>query len=160
MLMKSIQEEGLVQAVKDTWVKTGHEVKIDAKASKELDWLERKLAGFGIERPLMKDLETMALEQGIKKERLKMLMTYLGKQGKVYFFENEFFYTPVIDHARLTLFKDLSGKPAGINEKELRELLDATKKTSQVLLKIFINEGIVEKRTFYVHITEKGKKSL
>ena len=108
----------------------------------------------------MKDIEVMALDEGIKKDRLKMLLSFLGSQGKVYFFENDFIYTPIVDKTRNILLKDLSNKPNGINEKEVRELLGGTKKMVQVLLSIFINENVIEKKTFYIHITEKGKSKI
>jgi len=160
LLMQAILEEGLIREVKGTWVLAGHEVKVDPKTSGQLDWLETKLRGFGLDRPLMKDIEVMALDEGIKKDRLKMLLSYLGGQDKVYFFENDFVYTPIVDRTRNILLKDLSHKPAGINEKEVRELLGGTKKMVQVLLSIFAAEGVVEKKTFYIHITEKGKSKI
>jgi selenocysteine-specific elongation factor len=160
LLMKKIHKQGLVKEVEGTWASAGHVVKVDNKIKGELEWLEDRLSAFGMDRPLMKDLEALALEQGIRKERLKMLLTYLGKEDKVYFFENDFIYNPILDQARTKLLKYLSDKAEGINEKQLRDLLGATKKMSQVLISIFINEGVIEKKTFYVHITEKGKQSL
>jgi hypothetical protein len=53
---------------------------------------------------------------------------------------------------------ELKDKERGINEKEFRLLLNSTKKLVQLLLDIFIAEGIVIKPTFYILLTEKGKK--
>jgi len=160
LLMNSILQDGLVKEISGTYAMADHKVKVDPKTTGQLKWLENKLIAFGMDRPLMKDLETMALDQSIKKERLKMLLTYLGSQGKVYFFENDFIYTPILDKARSILLKDLAHKPDGINEKEFRDLIQGTKKMAQVLLSIFINEEIVEKKTFYIHITKKGEGKL
>jgi hypothetical protein len=160
LLMQNMHNQGLLEEVGGTWALVEHEVKVDSKTKGELQWLEERLKAFGMDRPLMKDLEALALEQGIRKERLKMLLSYLGNEDKVHFFENDFIYKPILEQARNTLLRDLSDKPAGINEKQLRDLLGATKKMSQVLISIFINEGVIEKKTFYVHITDKGKKSL
>lgn len=157
LLMESIRAEGLVRDVRNTWVIADHKVKVDPKTKEQLGWLESKLQSFGMDRPLMKDMEAISLEQGINKDRLKMLLSYLGSQGKVFFFENDFVYTPVLDNVRTKLLKHLSDKPQGINEKQFRELISGTKKMAQVLLSIYINEGVVEKKTFYIHITEKGK---
>jgi len=63
----------------------------------------------------------------------------------------------VVQRCRNLLLKELLLKPDGIIEKEFRLLIDGTKKIIQFLLRIFIDEGVIEKKTFFIHITEKGK---
>ena len=46
----------------------------------------------------------------------------------------------------------------GINEKEFRELIQGTRKFVQVILGLFIAEGIVTKPSFFVLITENPLK--
>jgi hypothetical protein len=113
-----------------------------------------------MEKPSMADLENSAQGRNISKDQLKTLLTFLANEGKVHFIENDVIHADIVRRAKDILLNELIHKERGINEKEFRELIDGTKKIVQVLLGLFIQEGIVTKETYYIHITEKGKKLL
>jgi hypothetical protein len=109
---------------------------------------------------MVSDIEAKAHHEKINKDRLKMLLKYLNKKGKLIFNEGEYIHSSIVDKCRKVLLEKIVVKEDGINEKEFREMINGTKKLVQMLLGIFIEEGIVVKPTFYILITEKGKKIL
>jgi len=87
-----------------------------------------------------------------------MMLKYLGKEKKLVFYQGEYVHVNIVNNSRKLLLNTLAQKDDGINEKQFRELINGTKKITQFLLGCFLEEGIVSKASFYIHITEKGRK--
>jgi selenocysteine-specific elongation factor len=155
-LDKMLEDEKLIR-VGATWSLADHKVKIDPRTKDQLEWLEYKIKGFGMQKPTLKELEAMANQEKINKGKLKMLLSFLARDGKIYFNGEEFLHTSFLSSIRNNLLNKLLDSPRGINEKEFRLLIDGTKKMVQVLINIFTNEGVIEKQKFYLFITEKGR---
>ncbi len=158
--LNSMVEDEQLKMVRDTWALATHKVKIDPRTKEQLAWLEYKIEGFGMQKPTLKELEAKANEEKINKGKLKMLLSYLSREGKIYFNGEDFIETPLLNSIRTKLLRELLNKPRGINEKEFRLLFDTTKKMVQVLINIFTSEGVIEKQKFYLFITEKGRDFL
>lgn len=156
--LMQMSTEDKLKKVGATWAISGHKVKIDPRTKGQLEWLENKIKGFGMQKPTLNELNFMANQEKINKGKLKMLLSFLAREGKIYFDGGEFMHTSFLDLMRNKLLKALSAKPRGMNEKEFRLLIDGTKKMVQVLINIFVQEGVIEKQTFYLMITEKGKR--
>ncbi len=150
-------EKAELKKVGSTWALAGHTVKIDRRTGEQLQWLERTVENFGIQRTAFGELEERAVSEKINKNKLKMLLNYLSQEGKIFFNGEDFIHSAVLDSVRNKLLRELAGKPRGINEKEFRLLIGTSKKTVQLLIGIFIQEGVIEKRTFYIYITDKGR---
>ena len=159
-LLKKIQNEGKIISINETWALADHKVKIDSRTREQIDWVDEELERFGMEKPSMANLEPFALNRNITRDQLKAILVFLSKENKVYLFDQDFIHANIAGQARELLLADLIKKDRGVNEKEFRELIQGTKKIVQLLLALFIKEGIVTKETFYIHITEKGKKLL
>lgn len=156
-MMQLIAEEDLIKKVKNTWSVSDHEVTIDKKTITQLQWLETAVLDVGFDKPVEGDLADLALDQRIKKDQLKMMLRYLGQEGKIIFHDGDFIHTTILEKCRKITLQDLKDKERGINEKEYRVLLNGTKKFSQMILAFFIAEGLIIKPTFYILLTEKGK---
>lgn len=87
-------------------------------------------------------------------------MQYLAANDKIFFNGEDILHNSLVRKIRLKLLQNLSENPRGINEKEFRLLVDGTKRVIQALVNLFVQEGIIEKQTFYLLITEKGKELL
>jgi selenocysteine-specific elongation factor len=159
-LLKKLQADGKIKSVNDTWALSGHRVRIDEKTQEQINWVEDELRRYGMEKPLMADLEQSALSRNISRDQLKTFLAFLANEDKVFFYENDFIHAEIAGKARSMLLSSLRSKERGINEKEFRELIGGTKKVVQLLLGLFIQEGIVTKETYYINITEKGMSLL
>ncbi|OYT12305.1 MAG: selenocysteine-specific translation elongation factor [Bacteroidetes bacterium 4572_114] len=158
--LTQMSTEDKLKKVGTTWAISGHKVKIDPRTKGQLEWLEHKIKGFGMQKPTLKELEPMANREKINKGKLIMLLNFLSNEGKIYFNGGEFMHTSFLDLMRNKLLKALSTRPRGMNEKEFRLLIDGTKKMVQVLINIFVQEGVIEKQTYYLMITKKGMESV
>ncbi|MFO8130081.1 MAG: selenocysteine-specific translation elongation factor [Bacteroidales bacterium] len=157
-LLEQLHSEGRVRKEGNTWALKEHRPVIDQKTQDDLQWLEQEIRSCGLEMPALKDLEIIARERNIHGEALKMMLVYLAWEGKIHFRGKEILHAPIIEESRKRLLKALLGRPRGINEKEFRELVGGTKRSVQLLLNLFLEEGIVRKETFYVYVTEKGRE--
>ena len=108
--------------------------------------------------PNLEKIEELALSEKIKKDKLKMMLKYLARQNKLVSYQGDFLHTAVVEKARSMLVNVLKDKERGINEKEIRLLLNSTKKFVKLIVGILIEEGIVYQKTFYIILSEKGKE--
>jgi selenocysteine-specific elongation factor len=156
-LLEILHQNEQIKKVGTSWALVSHNVKIDMRTQEQLNWLEQTLSNYGMENPLDSEIEEKALANKIPKDRLKMMLKYLGRQKKVIFYEGDYLHYFIVDKCRNLLLNYLKDKPNGINEKEFRLLINGTKKIVQTLQGIFIEEGIISKRSFFIDITDKGK---
>jgi hypothetical protein len=126
----------------------------------QIDWLEKTIHDFGMQKTSYAELETLALKRNFNKGLLKMLLNYLVRKSRIFYDGEDVIHQTMVESARQNLLKTLAAKANGINEKEFRELIGGTKKIVQVLIDLFIDEGIIEKRTFYLMITDEGREYL
>jgi selenocysteine-specific elongation factor len=162
-LLVSMQQNGSIRPSGSTWMRDEFKVAIDLKMQEALSWIGTTIEGFGVQRSVATDMESLvsaAQSKGLSKQKLMMLLNYLVKQGTLYFHDDDYIHRSVVDKCRNLLLTDLMHKEAGINEKEFRLLIDSTKRLVQTLIGIFVSEGSIAKQTFYLRITEKGKKML
>lgn len=156
-LLLSLEKENKIKNVRGTWALKEHCVKIDEKTAIKLKWLEDTLKKYNKQTPLLKEVETKAFSKRINKENLKMLLKYLVNNGILKLTEGEYIHVDIINEVRKTLLVELNSKERGINEKEFRLLINSTKTFIKTIIRIFVEEGIITKSEFYIHITEKGK---
>ena len=134
-----------------------HQVHIDKKTQQQLDWLETTLLTYNKQTPLNKEIEAGAYAQKISREHLKLLLKYLVHAGKVHTSEGEYIHAKIVEEIKRKLIPVLIEKERGINEKEFRLLFDSTKNFVKTMIRILVDEGLITKSEFYIHITEKGK---
>jgi selenocysteine-specific elongation factor len=159
-LLDALQKVGIIRQSGTTWLLGGFQVTIDKKMQESLDWLDRTIEQYGVQKSVateMEQLQTAAQDRGITRQKMMMMMMYLAKEGILYFHDDDYLHRTVVDRCRNLLLADLRHKEAGINEKEFRLLIDGTKRIVQVLIGIFIQEGSIIKQSFYLRITAKGK---
>ncbi len=159
-LLQRMNKDKVIERTESTWRLMGHSVKPDPKTLKQLSWLEGELKNYQMQKPVMAEIESSAQSNKITKDRLKMLLTFLAKTNKVYSHNNDYIHSSIVDKCRKTLLHELENKEQGINEKEFRLLINGTKKICRLLLDIYEKENIVVKKSFFIHITEKGKNLL
>jgi hypothetical protein len=87
-----------------------------------------------------------------------MLLKFLARKGKIIFHQGEYLHASIVEKSRKTLFDILKDRERGMNEKEIRLLLDSTKKFVKLIIAIFVEEGTVHQQTFYIMMTDKGKE--
>lgn len=159
-ILDKLRSEGALKRVGNTFALKSHEVKLDRKTSDLLEWLEETIERSGMQRATFNEVEAIAQIKNIRKGQLLMMLQYLAANDKIFFNGEDVLHKSLLTKIRQTLLHKLTESPRGINEKEFRLLISGTKKIIQTLIALFVREGIIEKKTFYLHITEKGRKFL
>lgn len=162
-MLVSLEQAGKIRQSGPTWMLGDFKVVIDPKTQEGLLWLDKEIEGFGVQKSVATEMETLisaAQSRGISKQKLLMILNYLVKKDTLYFHDDDYIHRTVVDKCRKLLLTELLHKETGINEKEFRLLIGGTKRLVQTLVGIFVHEGSVIKQTFYLRITEKGKKML
>jgi selenocysteine-specific elongation factor len=157
-LLKKLSHNKTITRAADTWALERHRVTLDSKTQENLLWLEEVIRNYGMQAPVNEDIEALALARNIGKGKVKMMIAYLARQSRLILTGSDYLHASVVDVCRTKLLKTLATKEKGINEKEFRELIGGTRKITQLLISIFLSEEIIAKRTFYLLITEKGRK--
>ena len=156
-LLESLEKGRAIRKVGNTWSLVTHQVTIDKKTQQQIDWLEKNLLSYDSQTPLNKELEAEAYKQKINRDNLKLLLKYLVHAGKIRASEGEYIHTNIVEKVKRKLMPLLVEKERGINEKEFRLLFDSTKNFVKTMIRILVDEGLITKSEFYIHITEKGK---
>ena len=120
--------------------------------------VEEIILDSGMLRSSLKEFEVLTQQIQIRKNRLIQLLQHLAAKDRIYLIGDDVLHASIVDNARKVLLAKLLVSPRGINEKEFRNLINGTKKGVQLLIAQFTKEGIIEKQTFYLHITGKGKE--
>jgi len=157
-ILEQLLEAEKIKTISKTFALKGHTVKPDKKMQQQLNWINFVVGNIGLQRLTLSELEKKAENENIKRGQLKMLIQFLASRGEIYFNGEDILPANAVDKARLALLHDLATKPNGINEKEFRELIDAPRKTIQVLIDIFTKEEFISKETFYLHLAPKGRQ--
>jgi selenocysteine-specific elongation factor len=156
-LIRKANQNNLIKRVANTWALIDHAVKIDQKTQDQLQWIEDYIKGCGMNKPLFEELQEAALDQRIPKDKIRKMISWLAGKQKIVVHEADFLHKDNLDKCRTIILNDLVHRERGINEKDFREMLGCSKKMTQLLLGIFLEEGIISKRSFFIDITEKGR---
>jgi hypothetical protein len=129
-----------------------HQIVIDKKTSLQLKFIEELFLSSGMEIIPQKKIEEKTKAERINKDKLKMHLSYLINQRKLYFYQGDYIHQEIVSPARTLLVKELQENEKGINEKEVRILLNATKRFTQVLIGILIKNQTIIKDRFYIKL--------
>lgn len=151
---------GKLKIVGASFALKDHNASFDRKAEEQMRRLEQMILDSGMVRSSLRELEALAQQNQIRKTQLNSLLQHLTVKSRIYLIGDDVLHAGIVDNARKLLLAKLSVSPRGINEKEFRTLIDGTKKGVQLLITLFLKEGIISRQTFYLHITEKGKALL
>jgi selenocysteine-specific elongation factor len=160
LLLGTMSDAGTLKNVDKTFALKSHRTAMDKKQQEALEWLRDTLKYNKLNRLTLKELEQKAHEGSIKKSTLAQLIQYMQMRHELYTDGEDVLDAASVDASRLLLLHALTQAPRGLNEKEFRELTNAPRKTIQMLIDIFVKEGVITKETFFLHITETGKSLL
>lgn len=164
-LLKKMKSGDLIEIYQNTWIIAGHQPAIDSKTQSEIDWLEKTILGYKDEKPVQPEIEKLASERNIPKQKVKMYFSLLASKGKIRIFNNDCVHTRILDEYRSILLKHLADKPDGISIPDYKSVLGGTKPFRALIGEIFESEKIIQ----YVHgsgldtrilITPSGMKLL
>ena len=156
-LLNKMEKEGIIGKYKNTWISKDHKVIIDSKTEDDLDWLEQEIKEYGMQKPVMADIEEDAKERKITRDKFKLYLKYLVQQNKVHYYEGDYIHKTIVDKCRNIMLEELKNNKEGVNDGEFKALINGTRKICPVLTGIFETEKIIARKGVNMIITEKGR---
>ncbi len=156
LLLQAMIEKDTLKNAGKTFALRSHRAAMDKKQQEALEWLRESLKNNRLNRLTLKELGEKAHERNIKKNTINQLIRFLQARKEIYTDGEDVLDAAAVDASRYTILRALAKAPRGLNEKEFRELVDAPRKTVQMLIEIFVKEGVIKKETFFLHITPEG----
>lgn len=157
LMLGAMIESGVLKNVGKTFALKSHRAAMDKKQQEALEWLRDTLKFNRLDRLTLKELEQKAHERNIKKSTLTQLIQFMLSCKELYTDSEDVLDAAIVNSTRMKLLRALAEAPRGLNEKEFREMTNAPRKTIQMLIEIFMKEGVITKETFYLHITSLGR---
>ncbi|MEA3444094.1 MAG: selenocysteine-specific translation elongation factor [Bacteroidota bacterium] len=155
-LLHKLNKNKKIRIEKNTWILFDYSVKLDKKTEEDINWLEKTIKDFDVQKPIYSEIEEMAFGRKIKKGKLMMMLRYLGEKKKIVFHENDFIHSDMVNKVRPLMLKALTKK--GLSEGDFRNLFGGTKKIIHPLMAIYIKEGIITREINIINITAKGQE--
>ena len=157
LLLKRLESSNKIKFINGKWILSTHKVFIDNKMAENIEWLEKTLLSYDMQKPVISDIEAKAKEQGLRKDMLNMILKYLNQTKKLYFTDNEYIHSSIVDKCRKEILTEMIKSGRGLNEGDFRKIISGTKKIVIPLIKIYISEGILTQKENIIYITPKGE---
>ncbi|GAB4287065.1 MAG: selenocysteine-specific translation elongation factor [Marinilabiliales bacterium] len=159
-LLQLMIDEKILDKYQQSYILYNFKPEIDENIKDNVNWLEQVLLDYGLQKPVIQDIEALAVEKKISKDELKNYFTYLVNHNKVVNYQSDFLHKTIVDDCRKKILVHLFKNPV-INISEFRQVLQATKKICPVLIGIFENEKIIKTKpigtNLEIEITDNGK---
>ena len=164
LLLSEMERDGLIEKNKNTWIIKGYKATIDQKTREEIQWLEKEILQYDLQKPVLSEIEERSIIQKISKHNFKMYLSFLIREGKVYFFKNEIIHIDFVNKFRPVLLNELLDKESGIEINEFKNKINATKRFCALLIEIFEAEKLISvdrtKLSTRIFITKAGEKKV
>jgi selenocysteine-specific elongation factor len=163
LLLEKLKNLQNIEQYQNSWIKKGHKPIIDEKTQKQINFLEKLIKDFGDEKPVYQEIEASCQSEGINKQYLRLLMTYLANHGKIKYFNNDFIHMDIYQSSKAIILKALINNNGVLHYQNFKEVLPCTKKMRILLGDIFEFEKIIsivhgQDIETRIELTQKGKE--
>lgn len=143
LLLAEMEKNEQIERYKNSWIIKGFRPVIDQQSINEINWLENEIKNYGLVKPVLLEIEEKAAISKIPKSKLKMYLTYLARQKKIYFYQSDFIHASVVDQYRNVLLDMLKDKAGGIEINDFKDKIGATKRFCNLLVSIYESQKIL-----------------
>lgn len=157
-LLKKIEKDGTIKKKDKTWILSNHKPAITADEKYQIDMLESMLLGYGMQTPLISEIEAFASKNKIQKDHLKQYLKYMVNDKRLYFIEDNYIHAKIVDECRMKLLKELDKNNKGITIAEFRNIVGGNRKICLLLMAIYDAECVTLRKDDSRYITDKGRK--
>jgi selenocysteine-specific elongation factor len=162
LLLSKMKGEHAIERFENTWIISGYKPSFDEKTMKQIALTEEIILTFEDELPSLSVIEEKAAENGLPKQKLKQLLSYLQSIGKIKYLKEDFVHAHIAGKYRNILLKALIDKPGGIGIAEYKIIVPCTKRMRAFLGEIYESEKLIQ---FHygqnietrIEITQQGK---
>jgi hypothetical protein len=160
LLLQELVRNGKLAKVNHTYALAGRSVVLSGEERERAAVVEALVKEYGMQAPIMAELEKKAGQRRIDPKALRAILKYLTEAKVLYGMEGTFLHQGIVDGCRGKLLHALAGKAEGLTVAAFRDLVQGNRKLCLLLLAIYEREGVVERVGDVRVITEKGMNIL
>jgi selenocysteine-specific elongation factor len=154
--LDELQKEKILDKRESTYAISSHNITLSTKNHTQINWVDQFILNQRMKAPLWSELTERAHRREINEKYLKQILFYLVKKKRIIHNNGEFLHSLNVSPIRIEILKYLSKNPQGISVSEFRDLINANRKISLIMLNIFDDEEIIVRKDDKRFITDKG----
>ncbi len=158
--LEELLNEDILDKRESTYALKSHVVELLTKDHIQINWVDQYILNQRMKAPLWSELTERAKRRDINEKRLKQILYYLVSKKRLYHHEGEYLHALNVNPLRIKLLEHLSSHENGLTVGEFRDLINANRKISLIMLNIFDSEGIVIRKDEKRFISVKGQSFL
>jgi selenocysteine-specific elongation factor len=164
LLLDKLVKKDQTEKYETTWIIKGHKPVIDPRTQEEINWMEAQIREYTTTMPVMSEIEELAAQRKIPKNKLKSYITYLSAQRRIVTYQNEILHAEHIATYRQALLEMCIAEPNGVAVNDYKARISGTKRLCAFLVGVYETEKLIhttgtgpEQKIF---ITPAGRKLL
>lgn len=159
-ILHNLAEKAKLKKEGNSWMLSSHEVKLSDELNtliKKADNLIRSRGNNAVDPAELSDL---AIDEKISKKHLEQIISYLIDNGNIYFLQQKYLHSNLVEKAKKVLLEQLTETTEGIKVSQLRDLLNTNRGTAMILLEFFDSENITLRKGNFRVLTKKYKDKM
>ena len=145
LVLAELEEDNLISEKAKSWSVFGHKVELSGKIERDISIIDRFFKQFGMQTPLLSELEILVRKNHISDKDLKQILHYLIKEGRAYKIEDDYLHADVVNSCREKLVEKLRQTKQGLRVADFRNLVSGNRKICLLLLAQYDKEGITKR---------------
>ena len=159
-ILYNLEERAKLRKEGKTWILTSHEVNLNDEIKamiKKADNLIRSKGNIAVDPSALIDF---ANDENISKIQMEQIISYLIDNGNIYFLQQKYLHSDLVEKAKKILLEQLTKSTEGIKVSQLRDFLNTNRGTAMILLEFFDSENITLRKGNFRFLTKKYKKTI
>ncbi|MCD6176930.1 MAG: selenocysteine-specific translation elongation factor [Candidatus Cloacimonetes bacterium] len=159
-ILYNLEERAKLRKEGKTWILTSHEVNLNDEIKamiKKADNLIRSKGNIAVDPSALIDF---ANDENISKIQMEQIISYLIDNGDIYFLQQKYLHSDLVEKAKKILLEQLTKPTEGIKVSQLRDFLNTNRGTAMILLEFFDSENITLRKGNFRFFTKKYKKTI
>ena len=157
-ILQNLEEKAKLRKEGNSWLLASHEVKLDDKLNTMIEKVDNLIKSKGNNVVDPTELIDLEIDEKFSKGKVEQIISYLIDNGNIYFLQQKYLHTDLVEKAKKILLEQLSKTAEGIKVSQLRDLLNTNRGTAMILLEFFDSENITLRKGNFRFLTNKYKE--
>ncbi len=159
-ILQNLEERSKLRKEGNSWILASHKVNLKDEIKtmiKKADDLIRSKGNNAVDPTELSDL---AINEKISRKQMEQIVSYLIDNGNIYFLQQKYLHSTLIEKAKKVILEQLSNSIEGIKVSQLRDILNTNRGTAMILLEFFDSENITLRKGNFRFLTKKYKDKI
>lgn len=159
-ILQNLEEKTKLRKEGNSWMLASHKVNLSDEINVMIEKAENFIKSKGNNAVDPAELSNLATNEKISKKQLEQIISYLIDHGNIYFLQQKYLHSTLVEKAKKILFEQLIKITEGIKVSQLRDLLNTNRGTAMILLEFFDSENITLRKGNFRVLTKKFKDKM